>query len=316
MKEIVLLDGATLGDDIDLSVLREQGHLTVWQGSSPDEIRARVREADVIVTNKCRLDEKTLAGAGKLRLICVAATGYDNIDVAWCRSRGIAVCNVVGYSTDSVAQLTAAMALDLVMHMPDFTAYVNDGRYTAGGVANRLFPAFHELRGKTWGIVGAGNIGHQVARVAEAFGCRVIVCRRRRDPDYETVSLEELCARSDILSLHVPLSAQTQGLIGRRELALMKPGAILINVSRGKVTDEAAVAEAFLAGKLGGLGVDVYSAEPFPSDHPFAALCGLPNVCLTPHMAWGAFEARQRCVSDMAESIRAFFEGKTRSRVD
>ncbi|MBR4166113.1 MAG: hydroxyacid dehydrogenase, partial [Lachnospiraceae bacterium] len=281
--KLVLLDRSTLGEDVPLTMFEAFGELTVWQTSSPEEIPARVKDADVILTNKCRLNARTLSGAEKLKLICVAATGYDNIDLAYCREKGIGATNVVGYSTDSVAQLTFTLALALVMHLPDFTAFVENGSYTASGVANRLFPAFHELRGRTWGVVGAGNIGQQVARVAEAFGCRVVVNRRKADPVYETLPLEELLRESDIVSLHVPLSDATRGMIGRKELALMKKDALLINVARGAVTDEEAVAEAVLEGRIGGLGVDVYSQEPFPADHPYQKIVGRPGVILTPH---------------------------------
>lgn len=270
----------------------------------------------MVIVNKIRLNEENLAGAAGLKLICVAATGYDNIDVAYCRRRGIAVCNVLGYSTDSVAQLTVAMVLELMLHLPTMSGYVRSGAYTASGVANRLTPAFHELAGKTWGIVGAGNIGKKVAHIAEAFGCRVMVCRRRPDPDYPTVDIDTLCREADIISVHTPLTDETQGLISRARIAAMKPGVILVNVARGAVADEAALADAVRAGQIGGLGVDVYSAEPLPADHPLYAVRTLPNVCLTPHMAWGAVEARQRCIGEMAENISACFAGRVRCRVD
>ncbi len=316
MFEIVLLDAATLGGDMDLSVFEQFGRLTVYQTSAPSEIADRAADADVILTNKCRLNAETLQKASHLKLICVAATGFDNIDTAYCRSKNIGVTNVKGYSTDSVAQLTVGMVLNLIMHLVDFNAFVRDGSYTASGVPNRLFPAFRELRGKTWGIVGAGNIGGQVARVAEALGAHVVVCRRSQDPVYETLPLDELCRVSDIISLHVPLNDSTRGMIGRKQLALMKDGVILVNVARGAVTDEAAVAEAVQSGRIGGLGVDVYSAEPMPADHPLYPIKDDPNVFLTPHMAWGAYEARKRCLAEMCENIAAYLRGEKRCRVD
>lgn len=312
----VLLDAATLGDDISLAPLEAQASLTVYPLTPPEAVAPRIRDAHVVIVNKIRLNEENLAGAAGLKLICVAATGYDNIDVAYCRRRGIAVCNVLGYSTDSVAQLTVAMVLELMLHLPTMSGYVRSGAYTASGVANRLTPAFHELAGKTWGIVGAGNIGKKVAHIAEAFGCRVMVCRRRPDPDYPTVDIDTLCREADIISVHTPLTDETQGLISRARIAAMKPGVILVNVARGAVADEAALADAVRAGQIGGLGVDVYSAEPLPADHPLYAVRTLPNVCLTPHMAWGAVEARQRCIGEMAENISACFAGRVRCRVD
>lgn len=316
MIHAVILDAATLGEGVTFDALAERASLTTYSLTAPDEVAPRIRDAEVVILNKVRLNESNLADAAALRLICVAATGYDNIDVEYCRSRGIAVCNVLGYSTDSVAQLTVAMVLELMLHLPEMSGFVRSGAYTESGVANRLSPVFHELAGKTWGIVGAGNIGKKVARIADAFGCRVIVNRRKTDPDYPTVDLDTLCRESDIISVHTPLNAETRGLISHERLAMMKPSAILVNVARGAVIDEAALADAVRDGRLGGIGVDVYSTEPMPADHPLYAVRELPNVCLTPHMAWGAVEARQRCINEMAENIRAFFAGEIRCRVD
>ncbi len=316
MIRAVILDGATLGDDVSFASLEAVCDLTVYPLTAPHEVAERVKDANVVIVNKIKLNNENLAEADALRLICVAATGYDNIDLAYCRSRSVAVCNVVGYSTNSVAQLTVAMVLELVFHLPVFTDFVKSGAYSASGVANRLTPAFSEIAGKTWGILGAGNIGRQVARVAEAFGCRVIVCRRTPDPDYETVDIDTLCRQTDILSVHTPLTDETRGIISRERIALMKPGAIFVNVARGAVADEAALADAVREGHLGGIGIDVYTEEPFSETHPLYAVRDLPNVLLTPHMAWGAKEARQRCLDEIAENIRAYFAGERRFRVD
>ena len=313
---IVVGDADTLGTDLDLSHLRALGEVEVYGGTPPSQIATRFSGADVAIINKLRMNRETLGDAPTLRLIAVCATGYDNIDLAYCREKGIAVTNVKGYSTDSVAQLTLAMALSLATNLRQFCDCVADGSYTAGGVANRLTPVYHELRGKTWGIVGVGHIGQQVAAVARAIGCEVIGFSRTPKAGIEQVSLDELCRRSDVISVHLPLSAETRGIIGTHEIALMKREAILVNVARGAVTDEAALASAVLEGRLGGLGVDVYSVEPFPDSHPFYAIRQLPNVCLTPHMAWGAREARERCLNEVAQNIRAFAAGERRNRVD
>ena len=312
----VILDAATLGDEVSLAPLAAVTHLTVHALTVPEEVADRIRDAQVVILNKVKLNETNLAHAAHLKLICVSATGYDNIDVDYCRSRGIAVCNVLGYSTDSVAQLTVAMVLELMLHLPEMTGYVRSGAYTASGVANRLSPTFHELAGKTWGIVGAGNIGKKVARIAEAFGCRALICRRRPDPDYPNTDIDTLCRVADIISVHTPLSEETRGLISRERIAAMKRGVILVNVARGAVADESALADALRDGQIGGLGVDVYSVEPMPEDHPLYAVRELPNVCFTPHMAWGAVESRQRCIDEMAENIRTFCRGEVRCRVD
>ena len=314
--EIVVLDAATLGSDTDLTPLMKHGHVTVWDNTAPDQIGARIEEADVIVSNKVRLFEPVLRQAKKLKLICLSATGYDCVDTAYCAKNGIGVCNVPGYSTQSVAQLTAAMVLELVNHLSTYREYVHSGAYSRSGVANALTPVWHELYGKTWGIVGGGNIGRQVAKIADAFGCRVLVCRRKPDELYETVDLDALCTRSDIISIHVPLTDETRGMIGKKQIGLMKENAILVNVARGAVTDEAALAEAVEKGRIGGLGVDVYSTEPFGAEHPFNGILDRANVCLTPHTAWGAIETRNRCVAMVAENISAFCQGERKNRVE
>ena len=270
----------------------------------------------MLLLNKVRLHAENLRGCDTLRLICVAATGFDNIDLDYCRSRGIAVCNVVGYSTQSVAQLTLAMALSLMTNLPAFDAHVRSGAYTANGIPNCLTPTYHEIAGKTWGIVGFGNIGRQVGLVARALDCRVLVNKRTPVEDWDCVSLEKICRESDILSIHTPLNEATRNLIDREHIAMMKPNAIVINVARGAVTDEQALADALREGRLGGLGVDVYSTEPMRADHPFYSIRELENVCFTPHMAWGAYETRVRLLSEMAENIRSYLEGGKRNRVD
>ncbi len=313
---IVVLDKGTLGPELDLQPLAELGELTVWESTAPEQIPERLEAADVLVINKVRLNGGNLAGHPRLKLICLAATGYDNVDTAWCREHGVAVCNVAGYSTDSVAQLTAAMALYLVSRLGSYTAAVRSGAYTRGGAANILSPVYHEMRGMTWGIAGYGRIGRRTGEIARALGCRVICWRAHPAPEDPWVPLEELCRESDVLSVHLPLTDATRGLFGRDELALMKQGSIFINVARGAVADEAALAEAVRSGRLGGLGVDVYSAEPFPETHPFYGIRELENVCLTPHMAWGAKETRERCLREIVENIRVFFAGGRRNRVD
>ena len=314
--EIVVLDAATLGADTDLSPLRELGAVTVWDNTLPEQIASRIENADVIVSNKMRLTESVLRDAKKLKLICLSATGYDCVDTAYCAANGIGVCNVPGYSTQSVAQLTVAMVLELTNHLSAYRDYVHSGAYTRSGVANLLTPVWHELYGKTWGIVGGGNIGRQVAKIADAFGCRVLICRRKSDEIYETADLDTLCALADIISVHVPLNDETRGMIGAQQIGLMKENAIVVNVARGAVTDEAALAAAVKQGGIGGLGVDVYSTEPFGEDHPFSSILDMPNVCLTPHTAWGAIETRNRCMDMVAENISAFCQGKWKNRVE
>ncbi len=313
---VVVLDASTLGDDLDLSPLQALGEVKVYQTSTPEQIAVRIADADILMQNKAKLTADLLSKAKKLKVICEAATGFDNIDVAYCREHGIAVTNVPGYSTQCVAQITFTLALSLITHLPQYTRFVQSGEYTASGVANKLSPAFCELYGKTWGIVGYGNIGKQVAKVAEAFGCNVIVHKRTPEEGVRCVDIDTLCRESDIISLHTPLNDGTRGLIGKAQLDMMKKNAILVNVARGAVTDEEAVAQALLSGKLAGFGCDVYSTEPFPQGHPIDRIKDLPNVCLTPHIAWGGYETRVRLLNEMIENAKAFFGGERRNRVD
>lgn len=313
---IVVLDAATLGDDLSLSPLEKVGTLTVYKNTSADEVEKRIADVDIVIVNKIKLGEHNLSKAKNLKLICVAATGYDNIDIAYCKSRGIGVANVVGYSTHSVAQVTLSMALSLYTHLAEYNNSVKSGEYTKGGVANRLTPVYHEICGKTWGIVGLGNIGKQVAKVASAMGCNVLAYKRTSDNNYNCVSLEELCQKSDIISIHLPLSDSTREIINTSVIDLMKRDSVLINVARGAVIDEMAVAEAVQNKKIGAFGTDVYSFEPMSDVHPFNSIKDLDNVILTPHMAWGSYESRVRCLEEMIENIQAYQAGIKRNRLD
>ena len=314
--KICFLDTGTLGDDLSLDSFSEFGEVVTYPSTAPSEVLARAQGADVLVVNKVKLNRTTLGENPTVRLICLAATGYDNVDTAFCREKGIGVCNVIGYSTDAVTQLTISMALSLITHLPEYDRYVKDGSYSASGIANRLSPVYHEIAGKTWGIAGFGNIGRAVAKVADALGCRVLVYKRTPVSDYPCVSFETLCKESDILSLHLPLNEGTRNLLDQKHIDLLKPNAIVINVARGAVADEAALAKTLKERKIGGLGIDVYSTEPFPKEHPYTGILDLPNLCLTPHMAWGGYETRVRLLEEIKENIRSFLRGESRSRVD
>ena len=318
MKKIVVLDAGTLGDDLSLLPLEAEGEVTVYRTSPPETVRERITGADAVILNKVKIGEAQLpemgAPCGSPAIICVAATGFDNIDLEACRRHGVAVANVRGYSSESVAQVTVGLVLSLITHLPVYCKATADGSYTRGGNANMLVPAYHEISGMTWGVVGAGKIGSRVADVARALGCRVLT--NRRTPDGVSVDLATLLRESDIVTIHTPLTPETRGLIGEAELAMMKDGVILVNMARGAVTDEAAVAEAVKSGKIGALGCDVYSVEPFPESHPYYAIRDRENVLLTPHMSWGAYEARARCLSEMILNMEAFFAGEERNRVD
>lgn len=313
---IVILDYDAMGHDIEMAPLREFGRVTIYDETDANNVLERVGDADILVVNKVRITRQVMESAPQLRLICEFATGYDNIDLDAAREREIAVCNVPCYSTESVALFTMATALALVTHLREYSDFVKNGEYTASGRPNRLTPAYHELAGRTWGILGCGNIGSRVADIATAFGMKVLVHQRHEHPDYRTVDIDTLCRESDILSIHCPLNASTCGIIDRTRLTLMKDSAIIVNEARGAVVNEADIAWAITTGKLAAFGADVYSNEPFDADHPYYSIMTQPNVLLTPHVAWGSVEARERCLDVIASNIRAYFDGRIQNRVD
>ena len=314
--KIAVLDAATLGGDLKLSPLEALGAVTAYPTTPVAQIPERIRDADVVISNKLKLNRDNLGDAKNLKLICVCATGFDCIDVEYCREKGIGLCNVPGYSTESVSQLTLTMALSLMGQLKEYRDHVHSGAYTHGGVANCLTPVWHEIAGKTWGVIGGGNIGQRVASLAEAFGCKVIMCRRKEDPRYPTVDVDTLCKTADIISVHTPLNEGTRGMVGQKQIALMKPDAIFINVARGLVADEEALTKAVEEDRIGGLGVDVFSVEPFGEDHPYTRILDRDNVILTPHTAWGASETRQRCLDIVADNIKVWQSGGRQNRVD
>ena len=314
--KIVYLDAKTIGEDLDLSSVYEMGEAVIYPNTSQDDVKNVITDTDVIIVNKLKLNESNLKYAKNLKLICITATGYDNIDIDYCRAHNIAVCNVVGYSSHNVAQLTIAMALNLSMKLSDYTEYVNDGSYTKSGVANKLAPTYSEMQGKVWGVVGLGAIGRQVANVASALGCKIIAFKRTPDSTIPCCNLSYLFKKADIISVHLPLTDDTRGIINEEMISLMKKDAILINVARGAVTDESALAKAVSEDRIGGIGVDVYSQEPFSESHPFYKLLGNKKALLTPHMAWGSYEARKRCIEQVLDNIRAFSNGEIKNRLD
>ncbi len=313
---INVLDRASMGFDLSFDALKNFGDVTVYDATSTEELAERSINADVLILNKIKITREVIENSQQLKLICVFATGYDNIDITAAKEKGIAVCNVPAYSTDSVTLFTVANVLALFSHLTEYRKHVASGRYTQEGKANALTPVYHEMRGKIWGIIGFGNIGRAVAKVAEALGAKVIVNKRNPVGDYECVDIDTLCARSDIITVHCPLNDSTRGLINEERLAKMKTDVVLVNEARGAVLDEAAVAKAVKEGKIGAFGCDVYSSEPFDKKHPYTEIADFDNVCLTPHSAWGAYEARVRCLNVICSNIESFIDGKTLNRVD
>ena len=305
-----------MGTDTPFSKLHSLGKIEIYQKTSGDELKERIADADILILNKVKITAETLAYAKKLRLICTFATGFDNVDVLACKEKGIAVCNVPAYSTDSVALMTLATVLSLRTHLFEYTEYVNSGEYTKSGVANKLTPVYHEISGCKWGIIGYGNIGRAVARVARALGADVMFYQRTASDDKEYSDIDTICRECDIITLHCPLNEKSRGLIDKRRISLMKQDVILVNEARGAVLCENDVADALISGKIGGFGCDVYSEEPFSENHPYTKLLGLKNVILTPHSAWASYEARVRCVDIIFDNISAFLSGDFKNRVD
>jgi len=313
---IAVLDRIAMGEDTPLELLNSLGELTVYDSTAPEEISEHVKDAEVIVLNKVKINKEVIESAKNLKLICVFATGFDNIDIKAAKKAGVAVCNVPGYSTDSVAMYTVATVLALATHLKEYNDYVRAGSYSKSTTANKITPVFHELRGMTWGIVGCGNIGNAVLKIAKAFGARVIVKKRTPSPEYECVDIDTLCKESDIITLHCPLNESTREIIDARRLSLMKNSAILVNEARGAVVNEADVAAAIKEGRIAAFGCDVYSAEPFRETHPYHEIKDYDNVILTPHAAWGAYEARERCIKTICDNIASFTNGEKLNRVD
>ena len=314
--KITVLDRFSLGEDTPFDKLYELGEVTYYDRTPAELVVERLKGSDVVVINKVKMTRDIIASAKDLKLICVFATGFDNVDLDAAREYGVAVCNVPAYSTESVCLFTVATVLSLITHLPEYNRFVKSGDYTASGVPNRLTPVYHEISGKTWGIIGYGNIGKAVGKVAESFGAKVIVNKRNPVCGVECVDIETLCRESDIITVHCPLNNESRNLIDKDKLALMKKGVILVNEARGAVVSESDVTEALLSGKLGGFGCDVYSAEPMPKDHPYNKIMHLDNCLLTPHSAWGSYEARVRCINVICENIKSYLEGKTLNRVD
>ena len=312
---IVILDYKTLGDDLDLSGAEKFGTVIKYPTSTQEEAKVRVKDADIIIVNKVKMVEDVLKNAPNLKLICETATGYDNIDIAYCNNRGIKVANTPAYSTSCVAQVTISMALSLITHLNEYRSFVHNGSYQKSISANMLEPVYHELEGMTWGIIGFGNIGRRVATVAEALGCKILVNKRTPVSDFDCVDLETILKKSDIISIHCPLSELTRGMIGKEQLAMMKKNAIIINVARGAIWDEGAVADAIIDGTIGGMACDVFSVEPLPKEHPFSKILDKENAILTPHMAWGSYESRTRCFNTVLSNIEAYLDGREQNLI-
>jgi glycerate dehydrogenase len=312
----VFLDFDTVSaGDLDTGALRRAADDLVLHDMDEPSTADRIRDADVVALNAARLSRELLFGASRLKLVALAATGTDNVDLIAARERGIAVCHVRAYCTASVVQQVWGLILSLTQHVDDYSRLVRSGYWTSDDLATVLTLPIRELQGRIFGVVGWGDLGRGAARVAEAFGMRVLVANRRGESAQPgRMELTQLLSIADILSLHCPLNDSTRGLIGARELALMKPDALLINTARGALIDGQALSIALKAGRLGGAGIDVLPQEPPLHGDPLLDP-DIPNLLLTPHIAWAAREARQRCIDELAANIQDFRSGGRRGRV-
>ncbi|HRF43613.1 MAG TPA: 2-hydroxyacid dehydrogenase [Candidatus Competibacteraceae bacterium] len=308
----VFLDQDSLDcGDLDFGTLnRVLPDLCYYPATAPDAVAGRIAEAKIVISNKARLDAAALKHARHLKLICIAATGINNVDLGAAARQGITVCNCRGYGTAAVVQHVFTLLLSLMTHLPEYRQAVREGRWQQARQFCLLDFPIRELAGKTLGIVGYGELGRGVARVAEAFGMRVLLAQRPGVVEEQEgrVPLPVLLPQVDVLSLHCPLTPETQGFIGAWELALMKRSAILINTARGGLVDETLLANALRQGALGGAGVDVLSLEPPVDGNPLLAL-DIPNLIVTPHSAWGSRESRQRLIEQLAENIQGWLHG-------
>ena len=305
--KIVFLDRKTIGDDLDLSGFNRLGEVVMYDFSDPEEVPDRVKDADVIVLNKTRIDESTIGTAEKLKLICVTATGTNNLDKDYLASKGIEWRNVAGYSTETVAQHTFALLFYLFEHLPYYNEYVKSGKYAGDRLFTHFAKNFHELSGKTWGIIGLGAIGHRVAEIAKAFGCEVqyySTSGKNHDSNVKEVGFKELLRTSDIVSIHAPLNSDTQGLINMEALKEMKRSAILLNLGRGPIVSEDDLCKALDEGLIAGAGLDVLSVEPMEKNSPFLSMKNRDRVFITPHIAWASVEARVRLMEIIEEQIK------------
>lgn len=307
--KIVFLDAGTMGTS-SLAPIERLGELTAWPNSTPDETMRRVVDCDVLIVNKIKVNDRLLEAAPKLRLVCEAGTVINNIDVEACSRHGVMVRNVAGYSTDSVVQETFMHILNLLGNGAYFDNVVKSGAYSRSGLFTDYSRPFIEMAGKTLGIIGLGAIGAKVAKIGVAFGMKVIyysTSGTSHNTEYPSVPLERLMRESDVISVHAPYNERTAGLVGEKELRMMKPKSIIVNMGRGGIVVEEALAKVIDDGVIGGAGLDVYSTEPIPADHPLLRTRHPERLSLTPHVAWASIEARERLIQSIADNIAKGF---------
>lgn len=317
--KIVMVERNSVGLDVQVDSYKQFGDVTYYPHTTAEEAAKNIGEADVVISNKLQLNETTLKDCPNVKLICNTATGFDNIDLEYCNKRGIRVTNVKDYSTAAVAQHTFALLFYILEKLRSYDDYVKSGEYSDSGKFSYFAYNFTELEGRTWGIVGMGNIGRKVAKIAEAFGCKVLFYSASGNStctDYERVDFDTLLKESDVISLHCPLTDRTRDLIDKDAFSKMKKEAVLINVARGPVVNQEALYEALVNGTIAGAGLDVLTKEPMAADNPLAKIKDSGKLIITPHMAWGSVEARQRVVDGVYKNIEAYLNGEKRNVVN
>lgn len=318
MKQIVVLDGRTLGN-VDFSKLNEFGNVTYYDLTSSNEVEERIKNANIVLTNKVVLNENNLKNAKNIELICEMATGFNNIDVKYAKENNIAVTNVAGYSTNTVAQHTFAMALNLYDKIAYFDNYVKSKEYSRSNVFTNVDEVYRDINEKVWGIVGLGAIGKKVAKIADAFGCKVIyysTSGKNSNSEYDRVSFEELLEKADVISIHAPLNENTKNLMNYEAFKKMKKDSILINMGRGPIVVDEDLAKAIDENLIGGVGLDVFEIEPIPENNPLLSIKNKEKLVLSPHIAWASEEARNRLFNDLLENIRVYNKGEMKNRVE
>ncbi|MCQ2491592.1 MAG: D-2-hydroxyacid dehydrogenase [Lachnospiraceae bacterium] len=307
--KIVFLDTLTLGDDIDLSGFEAYGELVTYSTSTQEEMAERTKDADIIVVNKCLVNEASIGEAKNLKLVCVSATGTNNLDKEYLAQRKIPWKNVAGYSTDIVAQHTFALLLYVEEKLKYYDEFVKSKKYCDYPIFTNLEKPFHQIAGATWGIIGLGNIGRKVAKIAEAFGAKVIYASAsgaKPQPGYTQVDMDTLFAQSDIISVHAPLDEHTEGLINKEAFAKMKKNCILLNLGRGPIVVEEDLCEALESGQIRGAGIDVLCKEPMDVKNPLLKIKDSDKLIITPHIAWASVEARKTLIGMVLDQVKEF----------
>lgn len=315
---IVILDASTLGIDLDLTPFNRFGDVTIYQSTSKEEVISHGYDAEIIILNKIVLGEEEFNKLPNLKLICLTATGYNNIDSIRALDFGVITCNVAGYSTESVAQHTFSMLLSQMQHINYYDNYIKKGDYSNSPTFTHIEKSWNEIKGKNWGIIGMGNIGRRVASIAKAFGANIFYSSTsgsKREEDYPELPMAELISTSDIISIHAPLNSKTKNLISFKEFENVKKSLIILNLGRGGIINEEALAYAIDNDQIKAACIDVLTQEPVNQDNPLVTLKKRDKILITPHIAWASIEARNKVVEEICFNIESFLNGDKRNRV-